>query len=160
MPWYTGTIPPNTRADGTALSTNHAADHNNIASALTSIIGGDWQALSLASGWSNFVDAVTPHPTAAYRLVGDIVQLRGLIARSPVTAGAFSVATMPTGFRPPQRFMMSPQVNNGIYRMDCWGPAAGGGGAVGEIRTISLLAQNGTADFSLLVLNGLWWSIT
>jgi microcystin-dependent protein len=35
---YPPTVPVNTRTDGTALVTNHAADHNGIANALTDII--------------------------------------------------------------------------------------------------------------------------
>jgi hypothetical protein len=52
------------------------------------------------------------------------------------------------------------QCNSGLVRVDVWGPAAGGGGAVGEMRTVGVIAQVGTADLTLLVLNGMWWSIT
>lgn len=37
MPWPT-TVPPNTRVDATALTSNHAGDHNTIANALTDLI--------------------------------------------------------------------------------------------------------------------------
>lgn len=38
MPWTPPSVPPNTRADNTPLTTNHPGDHNDISDALTAII--------------------------------------------------------------------------------------------------------------------------
>lgn len=58
-------------------------------------IGTDWTALSLNTGWVNFGGS---YQTAEYKKVGDLVFLRGLIARTSGTATL--IGTLPSGYRP------------------------------------------------------------
>ena len=62
---------------------------------ITDGIGTDWTALSLNTGWVNFGGS---YQTAEYKKVGDLVFLRGLIARTSGTATL--IGTLPSGYRP------------------------------------------------------------
>lgn len=130
---YPPTVPVNTRADATALATNHPADHNAISNALTDILnelGSDpsgtfptvqarlaltdvtpWTAPTLVNSWANFGGGFQE---AQYRKVGDIVHLRGLIGGG--TAAPVTIFTLPVGFRPPATVLFSPVQNEGVYQ--------------------------------------------
>lgn len=58
-----------------------------------------WTALTLQNSWVNFGGAYAP---AAYRLDGDWVRLRGVIARAAAVAYPTVVGTLPVGMRPAQ----------------------------------------------------------
>lgn len=62
---------------------------------LMSAASTGWTAASLLNSWQNFG---APWAGAAYRKVGDIVYLRGLIRLGTMNTAAF---TLPSGFRPP-----------------------------------------------------------
>jgi hypothetical protein len=53
-----------------------------------------WTAVPLVNGWVNL--NVGAYGVAAYRKVGDMVQVRGIVA-----SGVGVIATLPAGFRPP-----------------------------------------------------------
>lgn len=89
------TVPPATRANATPQLDNHAADHNAVSLALTAMLPTAWTALPLGTGWST-LGGFQP---AQYRLVGDVVELRGAVVQAAV--GNTTLATMPAGFRPP-----------------------------------------------------------
>lgn len=56
-----------------------------------------WTAPTLTNAWINFNSGVDSN--AGYRLVGDRVELRGLVSSGTI---GFSIFTLPAGFRPPK----------------------------------------------------------
>lgn len=68
---------------------------------LVSSVATTWTAPTLTNSWQNFGGA---YAGAAYRKVGDMVQLRGLIKLGTIGAAAF---TLPVGFRPPADLLFS-----------------------------------------------------
>ena len=153
--------PPNTRTDNEPQTTVHAADHNKIADALDTLIARAtptaWTALPLASGWTNYTPGAAGFAPAMYRKAGDVVQLRGLISRSPVTGGSFVIATMPVGFQAPARLLFYAPTNGGVCRVDMWGPLSGDGGNANELKTVNLVGS--AVDLSFLSLTGIAWSV-
>ena len=84
-----------------------------------------WAPLPLSAGWSAF--SLTDWRSASYRLIGDEVQLEGLIMNPSVpSAQPVIIATLPVGFRPPKDDMFLCWVNwngaavgkTGIWRID------------------------------------------
>jgi len=74
-----------------------------------------WTAPTLLNGWVNV--AATTWAPAAYRKVGDEVQLRGLISRpTAVGVGAASIMfNLPSGFRPPVGLIVTGDVAAANY---------------------------------------------
>lgn len=71
-----------------------------------------WTPLTLINGYGNWGGGFL---TAAYRKIGDEVQLRGLVAGS----GTLPLATLPVGYRPTAGiFMATTLTNNGAGRID------------------------------------------
>lgn len=64
-----------------------------------------WVNASYLNGWSTFPG----YQPAAYRKIGDIVYLRGVIANGTMNTDAFY---LPTGFRPPSDLLV-PQLASG-----------------------------------------------
>jgi hypothetical protein len=62
-----------------------------------------WQNIGplLVNGWVNYG---APYGPAFYRLIGDVVELRGLISGSTPTA---VICTLPVGYRPPYEYIYS-----------------------------------------------------
>lgn len=58
-----------------------------------------WTAATLQNSWVNYGSG---YETAAYRRVGDMVQLRGLIKNGSLNV---PLMTLPVGFRPPQKLL-------------------------------------------------------
>lgn len=62
---------------------------------VTTQIGSSWTTLTLNTGWVNYG---SPYDNAGYKKVGDLVFLRGLVAR---TSGSETIIlTLPAGYRP------------------------------------------------------------
>lgn len=57
------------------------------------VVPGVWTALPLLNG-------ATSSPTAQYRKLGDVVQLRGTVTTVTGSTGAAGFAQLPAGFRP------------------------------------------------------------
>jgi hypothetical protein len=100
-----------------------------------------WYTLVLSNGWSHAAGQ-----TASYRKIGDMVQLRGRIQGG--TMGV-TVATLPSGFRPPitQEFGTASIVSGG------W---TVGGFSVGTDGTLFALAGSNSG----MVFNGIAFSVT
>jgi len=81
-----------------------------------------WTPVTFQNGWR---DLGGGWAGGAYRLVGDVVQLRGLVSNPAVlSASVFYVMfTLPAGFRPPS-------ATNVIFGANCAGPSGGGEGQV------------------------------
>ena len=76
-------------------------------------IGTAWDGLSFGSGWANYGGA---YQAGQYKKVGDLVFLRGLVAR---TSGVgVTIATLPSGFRPPAQCLYIMNTNTGAGRLD------------------------------------------
>lgn len=76
-------------------------------------LGGAWTGLSFGSGWANYGGA---YQTGQYKKVGDIVFLRGLVAR---TSGVgTTIATLPVGYRPPAQCLYIMNTDTGAGRLD------------------------------------------
>ena len=104
-------------------------------------LGGAWTALTLNSGgnWANFGGA---YATPAYKKVGDLVFLRGLVVRS---SGADTlIATLPSGYRPLADQLFATAGDNAFARIDVE--------TDGEMRL-----QAGTAT-AYASLDGIWFS--
>lgn len=83
----------------------------------SAVVATPWTALPYATNWA---DAGFGWQAGQYRRLDDILELRGLCARSTSASGATAtIATLPAGFRP--------VANNGIG--DAYYPAAGGAAA-------------------------------
>jgi hypothetical protein len=105
-----------------------------------------WTAISLASGWSNFGGG---YDTAQWRMAGDVVELRGLIVRSPVTAGFFTIATFAVAQRPPLNSIFSAICGaTGFTRVDMQ--------SGGNLVTQGLNSPAG--DYGFLSLDNIRWS--
>lgn len=82
---------------------------------LVSAVATAWTAPTLLNSWVNFGGV---YVGAAYRKVGDMVQLRGSIKNGTVTAGT-TIYTLPVGFRPPATHVFATlDGNNAISRFD------------------------------------------
>lgn len=85
-----------------------------------------WTALPLQNSWVSYAASDPNWIGPAYRKVGDMVQLRGLMARATALAAGTSqvFATLPVGFRPPASFMALVWVSyngsgvRGVFRVD------------------------------------------
>jgi hypothetical protein len=78
-------------AVGTQLTVNGSSVFNGN-------IGTSWAGLSFGSGWGNYGGG---YYNGHYKKVGDLVFLRGLVARS--SGSGTTIATLPSGFRPSSR---------------------------------------------------------
>lgn len=65
-------------------------------------LGSTWTGLSYFSGWTDFGGAYT---SGGYKKVGDIVFLRGLVARA--SGVLMTIATLPSGYRPAAKEIFS-----------------------------------------------------
>jgi len=76
-------------------------------------LGGAWTGLSFGSGWTSYGSS---YQTGQYKKVGDLVLLRGLVAR---TSGVgTTIATLPAGYRPPAQCLYTIHTNTGDGRLD------------------------------------------
>jgi len=105
-----------------------------------------WTALTLASGWTNFAGGFA---TAAWRMAGDEVQLRGLIQRTPATVGQFTIATFAAAQRPPLRLLFAAPMSSGMARVDIH--------ADGTLQLVGA-TQGTTGDLAYLSLDAIRWS--
>lgn len=115
-----------------------------------------WTAVTFQNGWHNLGGGWAQ---AAYRLVGDRVELRGLIANSvAMTSGQMqTVFTVPAGFRPPA---------DNIFSTNCAGPS-GYGEAQTRVQaiadgTIQIACGNPTMQWpnTYTSLSGISFSVT
>lgn len=116
-----------------------------------------WTAPTFQNGWTNYGSGFQ---TAAYRQVGDIVSLRGIVAKPSALSNNSSsmVCTLPVGFRPSL---------NENFTCNCWGAAGQGEqqvlvqvAAAGSVYVIvggNAAAQNPHLQTSL---SGIQFSIT
>jgi len=73
-----------------------------------------WTAPTFLNGWTN-LSTLTP---AAYRSIGDMVQVRGVITRSTSPGGVgtrSTVFTLPVGFRPPIGYIFGANTSGAAY---------------------------------------------
>ena len=76
---------------------------------------GAWTNLSFGTGWADFAGG---YQTGQYRKIGDMVYLRGLCKR---TAGVgTTIATLPTGHRPPLTSLNQVEATGGLGRIDIY----------------------------------------
>ena len=76
-------------------------------------LGGSWTGLSFGSGWANYGSGFQ---NGQYKKVGDLVFLRGLVAR---TSGVdTTIATLPSGFRPPANTVFITNATDAFGRVD------------------------------------------
>jgi hypothetical protein len=76
-------------------------------------VGTAWTNVSFGSGWTDYGGS---YQTGQYKKVGDFVFLRGLVKR---TSGSdVSIATLPSGHRPPAQCLIGVLTNTGIGRVD------------------------------------------
>lgn len=103
----------------------------------TNEIGGAWaNAPSFNTGWGNYGGG---EQVAQYKKVGDLVFLRGLVARS--SGSQTTICTLPSGYRPPAytRFRQSSNTGDGQIEVAPTGEivfAAGGAGWISLDRII------------------------
>lgn len=71
-------------------------------------IGSDWTAVSFGSGWGNYAG----YQPCQYKVVGDLVILRGLAART--SGSGTTILTLPAGARPPDDELHVIRTNTGI----------------------------------------------
>jgi len=99
-------IPANTRANLTLQGDTHPTDHNQIADALTALVGrdgypGPWTPAPLAAGFTNFGATYTP---ACYRVVGPVgrqrVELSAMLAIGTTLAQSTTIITMGAALAP------------------------------------------------------------
>jgi len=107
-----------------------------------------WTALALDPAWSNYAGGAEFNP-AMWRMAGDVVELRGLIQRSPTTLGTFTIATFPTAQRPPKRNLFAAPISTGMGRVDMQAVS-------GVLQTVG--AQGTAGDYAFLSLDGIRWS--
>ena len=104
--------------DGNAPLNNpsHLTEHQRVSDALALLVTTPWIALPFQTGWANFG---APFEFGAYRKVGDVVQLQGLVG-GPI--GATTIATLPVGFRPKRQhiFLLGNNGNSSVMRVDVW----------------------------------------
>lgn len=94
----------------TLQSTNHATRGRIV---VEDAIGTAWAALTFGSGWDNHGSG---YQAGQYKRAGDLVFLRGLVVR---TSGVgITIATLPSGYRPPDGCLFGTLTNTGIGRID------------------------------------------
>lgn len=91
--------------DTTEGSTAYLGANPDVAARATDAANG-WTAPTLGNGWTNFGGG---NQAAQYRIVGDQVQIRGVIASGTLGATAF---TLPVGFRPPAALQIATATNS------------------------------------------------
>jgi hypothetical protein len=82
-----------------------------------------WVAAALTAPWTNFDGT---YEGAAYRKVGDEVQIRGFVKKGAAGAANETIFTLPEGFRPPAKIFM---------------PARGGAGSTGSLGRMDILTD-------------------
>ena len=76
-------------------------------------LGGAWTGLSFGSGWASYGGGFN---SGQYKKVGDIVFLRGLVAR---TSGVgTTIATLPSGYRPAAQCVFITNATDAFGRVD------------------------------------------
>ena len=104
----TFTLTHSQAADTLILGSNSVAAILTIAKAgnvaFGGTLGGAWTGLSYGTGW---VDYGGGYQAGQYKKVGDLVFLRGLVRRTTTSAGDITIGTLPAGYRPAARLMMS-----------------------------------------------------
>jgi len=114
--WSTGaggywSIGVNGNTVGTAQSSLLITADDNIkarANFDSATLGNAWAGVSFGAGWVNFGSG---WEVGSYKKFGDLVMLRGLVARTSGTVT--TIATLPSGFRPPVNVMFSAATNSG-----------------------------------------------
>lgn len=76
-----------------------------------------WQTPSLINSWANFDNTGATVATAAYRLDGSVVRLRGTVKSG---ATGFSIFIVPAGFRPLMKGQWLVPTNAGTGRLDVY----------------------------------------
>lgn len=74
---------------------------------------GQWFNLPYASGWADFGSGYMP---GQYKIVGDLVFVRGLVKR--VSGAGTLIATLPSGYRPGAGVLVGKLTDTGIGRVD------------------------------------------
>lgn len=86
-------------ADVADLVADLAAVAADVAALQTATADSGWIALTLSGSWANYG---SPFPTAAYRKVGSVVYLKGLVRNG--TPGT-TIGTLPVGYRPSEQHL-------------------------------------------------------
>jgi len=72
-----------------------------------------WVSLPYGTGWADYG---TGYSQGRYRIIGDMVELRGLVKRTSGTGT--TIATLPVGYRPTRQTLFSVITNTGTGRVD------------------------------------------
>ena len=107
-------------ATGTVVGTTNAQTLTNktltspaISDPVITGSTGAWTGLSYGSGWTSYGSG---YQAGQYKKVGDLVFLRGLVGR---TSGVgVTIATLPSGYRPPAQCLYIMNTNTGAGRLD------------------------------------------
>lgn len=94
--------------DTTGATERMRINYSTGAVTFANSVGTDWTNLSYASGWGDYGGGFTP---GQYKKVGDLVFLRGLVARTSGVSG--TIATLPVGYRPQYRYLFGVHTDNG-----------------------------------------------
>lgn len=77
---------------------------------------GPWTALPFSAQWDKYPGA---YSVPGYRIVGDRVELRGVVRQTPSAAPAAQViATLPVGARPPASIAIALVCQGGLYQLE------------------------------------------
>lgn len=137
--------PPNGRTNATSQLDNHPTDHNRIADALDTIVAAigatPWTALPFAANWANFGGV---YQTAGYRKIGDVVELRGVVTRSPGAVPPQTIATLPAGYRPPASVVANALQGANLYEL-----------TIGTDGTVKVTASPGAAAVTIVSFPGI-----
>lgn len=79
-----------------ALDSKSAIDHQHSP--------GAWQNLSLISGWSNYATNSTPQ---CRKLIGDLIEVRGIVKKSSALVANEVIAALPINYRPSQTMLIA-----------------------------------------------------
>ena len=104
-----------------------------------------WEPFQFLAPWGNWTDDVNVQ-TAQFRLIGNIVQIRGIAKRNAATSG--HIGNMPAGYRPPLHVMISTTLSTpGHCRTDVYSDG----------RVVGAVGQ--TVPTAYITLDGMSYSI-
>lgn len=130
----------NTRVDNTGVTTtgNYIDGSGNLRASINALLPTAWTTVgAFQNGWGNYFGG---YHAAAYRKVGDVVELRGLVQGGTVSgSGTGTIFTLPSGFRPAFAELFPTIAGNAIGRINVFSS-----GAVGcEVGTNTFVSLSG-----------------
>jgi hypothetical protein len=101
------------RAGGGVITVGYDGGYGAARVDFGGVVGTGWSNLSFGSGWANYGSS---YQNGEFKKVGDLVFLRGLIYR--FTGSGTTIATLPSGCRPPATMLFGVHTNTGLGRVD------------------------------------------